>query len=61
MGELLEDAGLVSPAQIEIALQDQTIYADMRIGEILALRGWLKQETADFFVDKLPTIKKTTE
>jgi hypothetical protein len=58
LGELLEDAGLVSPAQIEIALQDQTIYADMRIGEILALRGWLKQETADFFVEKLPTIKK---
>jgi hypothetical protein len=58
LGELLEDAGLVSPAQIEIALQDQTIYEDMRIGEILALRGWLKQETADFFVEKWPSLKK---
>ncbi|MCU0535587.1 MAG: hypothetical protein MUD14_16980 [Hydrococcus sp. Prado102] len=58
LGEILEDAGLVSPAQIEIALQDQSIYEDMRIGEILALRGWLKQETADFFVEKWPALKK---
>jgi hypothetical protein len=58
LGEILEEAGLISPAQITIALQDQSIYEDMRIGEILALRGWVKQETADFFADKLPAIVK---
>jgi hypothetical protein len=28
----------------------------MRIGEILALRGWLKQETADFFAERWPSL-----
>jgi hypothetical protein len=58
LGEILQEAGLVSPAQIQIALQDQSIYEDMRLGEILALRGWVKQETADFLVEQLPIISK---
>jgi hypothetical protein len=56
IGEILQEADLVSPAQIEVALRDQTIYQDMRMGEILALRGWLKLETADFFVDRWPSL-----
>jgi hypothetical protein len=58
LGEILQEAGLVSPAQIQMALQDQSIYEDMRLGEILALRGWVKQETADFLVERLPIICK---
>jgi hypothetical protein len=58
LGEILQEVGLVSAAQIQIALQDQGIYDDMRIGEILALRGWLKQETADFFAERFPAIIK---
>lgn len=58
LGEILEEAGLVSPAQIEIALQDQSFYEEMRIGEILALRGWIKQETADFFADRFSVLVK---
>jgi hypothetical protein len=56
LGEILQEADLVSSAQIEVVLRDQTIYQDMRIGEILALRGWLKPETADFFVEKWPSL-----
>jgi hypothetical protein len=48
IGEILLAADLVSPAQIDVALQDQQ-YNQLHLGEILALRGWIKQETADFF------------
>jgi len=51
LGEILVEAGLVSLAQIEIALQEQA-QSNLKIGEILALHGWIKQETADFFVDR---------
>ncbi|MDJ0532002.1 MAG: pentapeptide repeat-containing protein [Xenococcaceae cyanobacterium MO_207.B15] len=49
LGEILVEAGLVSPSQIKIALQEQQEH-DLRIGEILALHGWISQKTADFFV-----------
>ncbi len=50
IGEILQEAGLINSPQLEVALRDQTYYQDMRLGEILALRGWIKQDTADFFV-----------
>lgn len=50
IGETLQEAGLITSPQLEVALRDQTYYQDMRLGEILALRGWVKQDTADFFV-----------
>lgn len=50
IGEVLQEAGLITPPQLEVALRDQFYYEDMRLGEILALRGWIKQDTADFFV-----------
>ncbi len=49
LGVILQEASLVSIPQIELALQDQTYYPDLRLGEIVAMRGWIKQETADFF------------
>ncbi len=52
IGFLLTEADLVSLPQIELALQEQKQYLDLRLGEILALHGWLKQETADFFAQK---------
>ena len=51
LGEILVEAGIVSLAQIEIALQEQS-QSNLKIGEILALHGWIKQETADFFGEK---------
>ena len=59
IGEILQTAGLVSSSQIEVALYDQQYYQDMRIGEILALRGWIEQSTVDFFVKEwLELLKK---
>lgn len=58
LGTLLQQADLVSAVQIEVALKDQARYPNIRIGEILALRGWLKQETADFFAQHWKIIKE---
>jgi hypothetical protein len=52
LGEILQEAGLITTPQLELALRDQIYYEDMRLGEILALRGWIKQDTADFFVQE---------
>ncbi|AUC60967.1 hypothetical protein AA637_07260 [Cyanobacterium sp. HL-69] len=56
IGEKLEEAGLISKYQIEVALIDQVSYIESKFGEILALRGWLKQQTIDFFVKDLPDL-----
>lgn len=50
IGEILQEAALITHPQLEVALRDQAYYEDMRLGEILALRGWIEQDTADFFV-----------
>jgi len=49
-------AGLVSPSQVEVALQDQSRFPDKKLGEILALRGWIKPETVEFFVHLWPKL-----
>lgn len=56
LGKVLQQADLISSAQIEIALQEQTQYAGVRIGDILVSHGWLKQETADFFSEQWPAV-----
>ncbi|ACK72334.1 hypothetical protein PCC7424_3960 [Gloeothece citriformis PCC 7424] len=48
LGEILRQANLVSPTQLEEALLEQS-RTKGRIGEILVKRGCIKQETADFF------------
>ena len=52
LGFLLQKADLVSTSQIELALQDQIKSHNLKIGEILARRGWIKQQTADFFAEQ---------
>ena len=52
IGEILQEAGLITSPQLELALRDQSYHRDMRLGEILALRGWVKQDTSDFFVEE---------
>lgn len=63
IGEILQQAYLISPSQIDVALRDQERYqelhlGELKIGEILALRGWLKQETTEFFVYKWDALLK---
>ena len=61
LGQVLVKAGLVSPNQILVVLNDAKYREDLRIGEILALRGWIQQETADFFAEVLPNLPNTTQ
>ena len=49
IGELLIDANLLTPGQVQVALYDQQQFSSMRFGEIVVSRGWLKQDTVDFF------------
>lgn len=51
LGQLLNEAGLISAQQIEIALRDQFDNPKVRIGQIMSSKGWIKQKTADFFVE----------
>jgi hypothetical protein len=55
LGLILREAGLITPAQVEVALQDQQYY-QLPLGEILSLHGWIRQETADFFAEAWPTL-----
>lgn len=58
LGILLRQAGLISSAQLEIALQQQSQkHKGKKLGEILASQGWLKSQTADFFVRELPKLQ----
>lgn len=61
LGVVLQEADLVSASQVKIALQDQDQNSDLRLGEILSLRGWIKQETADFFADRWQHLKNSEQ
>lgn len=58
LGQVLYEAGLISAQQIEIALQEQVKKPYMKIGEIFASKGWIKQQTADFFVEQWDELLK---
>ncbi len=47
--DTLIQAGLLNEVQVQVALHDKTLNPDMRISEILSLRGWINEETVDFF------------
>lgn len=57
LGEILVEAGLVSLAQIELALKEQ-LETELKIGEILAKHNFIRQKTADFFVEQWPIYLK---
>lgn len=52
LGGYLVDAGLLTPAQVDVALNDQKM-TGMRFGEILAARGWVKQQTIEYLMQKV--------
>ena len=51
IGLVLLEAGLITPAQLEVALNNQQHF-DYLIGEVIALHGWVKQETIEFFAER---------
>ena len=53
LGVILQQAGLVSAERVKLALEQQSQSGKKaKIGEILAERGDLNQETADFFAER---------
>lgn len=59
LGLVLRQAGLVSSEQVEEALKESLSLPQYRLGEILAIRGRIKPETADFFAEVWPYIIKS--
>lgn len=49
LGQYLVEAKLLTPAHIEVALYDQRERGH-RLGDILAMRGWVKEEIIEWIV-----------
>lgn len=58
IGRLLQNAGLISDEQLEIALGVQSQHPQMRLGEILSMQEVVEIQTVDFFADKWQTLKQ---
>ncbi|MBE9160617.1 hypothetical protein IQ265_27905 [Nodosilinea sp. LEGE 06152] len=56
LGEMLRRAGLLSQAQLDVVLQDQKWQPDLRLGDILELRGWVKRDAIEFFAEQWPKL-----
>ena len=52
LGLVIQAAGLVTPQQVQLALEDRQILTNLKIGQIMAMRGWINQQTADFFAEQ---------
>lgn len=52
LGTLLKEADLISQQQLENALDIQSQYTAMKLGEILVLKSGIKAKTIDFFVNQ---------
>jgi hypothetical protein len=52
IGNYLVEAGLLSTAQVDVILSDQ-VRTHMRFGEIVASRGWLKEQTIEYLMKHL--------
>ncbi len=56
LGQVLQEAGLITPYQVKMALETQAKQRHLRFGEIVAHLGLVEQETIDFFVEHLPKL-----
>ena len=52
LGGYLVEAGLLTPGQVDVALNDQKL-TGMRFGDILVTRGWIKQQTIEYLMQKV--------
>ncbi|MBW4682318.1 MAG: WecB/TagA/CpsF family glycosyltransferase [Microcoleus vaginatus WJT46-NPBG5] len=61
IGQLLQQANLLSPDQVATVLQEQAKQKQhQRFGEILVRLGWLNPKTVDFFAEELPKLPTTS-
>ena len=62
LGEILQQAGLLSPQHIREVLRiQQQHHKNYRFGEILIQQGYLASTTIDFFADDLPKLVQTQD
>jgi hypothetical protein len=54
IGSYLEDAGLLNSDQIKVILADQQA-TGMKFGEIAVARGWVKEKTIEWIIQKVIT------
>jgi hypothetical protein len=59
IGNYLVEAGLISPAQVNLILSDQAT-TNMRFGEIVVSRGWLKTQTIEFLMAHVISPRQNT-
>jgi len=52
IGSYLVEAGLLTQAHVDVALVDQAA-TGMRFGDILVLRGWIKEQTIEYLMKKI--------
>lgn len=57
IGQALQEAGLLTSNQVQAILAYQKDHRYLRFGEISAMWGWIKSETADFFAERLHQLK----
>ncbi|MFO8039184.1 MAG: hypothetical protein R6U67_07000 [Sodalinema sp.] len=52
LGAYLLEAGLITPAQIQVAAYDQQV-TGKKFSEVIVDRGWIKQQTIDFLIERV--------
>lgn len=57
LGGYLVDAGLLTEAQVDVALCDQAA-TGMRFGDILVERGWVRRQTIEYFALKIIDVER---
>ncbi|WP_299411481.1 hypothetical protein [Acaryochloris sp. IP29b_bin.148] len=55
LGAVLQQAGLISAAQVNLALQEQAIH-QRRFGDLLCEHGWIQAPTTHFFAEAWPIL-----
>ncbi|MGB8701693.1 MAG: hypothetical protein WCD18_19940 [Thermosynechococcaceae cyanobacterium] len=57
LGSYLIDAGLLTPAQVDVVLSDQSS-TGMRFGDIVVERGWVKLQTIEYICRKIIELER---
>ena len=60
LGAYLVEAGLLTDAQVGVALADQSM-TSMLFGEIIVTRGWVKEQTIEYIMHKVVMPERSTE
>ena len=58
MGQLLQEAGLLSQEQVRMILAAQAQARQRRFGELVVEQGWLPSATLNFFADQYPQLAR---